>query len=179
MTDFLQDHPDGVIVAMDEMSLYFQATTTRVWFPAGQIPLVRVSPQRAVLHYYGAVALRSGHEMALTLPALTGDHTVHFLCHVLTCYPTQSVLVLLDRAPWHKGQAVQALLAAEPRLELFFFPPACPDLNPQEHVWKLARDAVSHNHSFTEFGALRQAFSRFLETTLFTFDWLEKYAPPI
>jgi len=64
VTDFLQDHPDGVIVAMDEMSLYFQATTTRVWFPVGQVPLVRVSPQRAVLHYYGALALRTGHEMA-------------------------------------------------------------------------------------------------------------------
>jgi transposase len=25
---------------------------------------------------------------------------------------------------------------------MMYFPPACPDLNPQEHVWKLARDAV-------------------------------------
>ena len=44
MTDFLQDHPDGQVIALDEMSLYFQATTTRVWSPVGQTPVVRVSP---------------------------------------------------------------------------------------------------------------------------------------
>jgi transposase len=179
VTDFLQDHPDGVIVAMDEMSLYFQSTTTRVWFPVGQVPLVRVSPQRAVLPYYGALALRTGHEMALTLPALTGDHLVHFVRHVLICFPTQAILMFLDRAPWHKGEAVRTFLATVPRLELFFFPPACPDLNPQEHVWKRARERVSHNHALAEFGALRQAFSQYLETTFFELDWLEKYAPTI
>ncbi len=167
------------MVAIDQMSLYFQATTTRVWFPRGQTPVVRVSPQRADLPYYGALALRSGHEIALTLPALTSDITAHFVRYVLSCFPTQQVLLLLDRAPWHKGEPLRALLAAEPRLELVFFPPACPDLNPQEHVWKLARETVSHHHTFTEFGALRQAFSRFLETTLFKFDWLDKFVPPI
>jgi transposase len=32
---------------------------------------------------------------------------------------------------------------------LFFFPPACPDLNPQEHVWKLARDSSHATRSAT------------------------------
>jgi len=47
VTDFLQDYPDGMIVAMDEMSLYFQATLTHVWSPVGQTPLVRVAPPSA------------------------------------------------------------------------------------------------------------------------------------
>jgi len=177
VTDFLQAHPDGVIAAMDEMSLYVQATTTRVWFPRGQTPIVWVHPQRASLHYYGALALLSGQEFALTLPALTSDNTAHFLGHFLSCVPARPILLLLDRASWHTGPAIRALLAAEPRLELAFFPPACPDLNPQEHVWKLARDTVSHNHSFTESGTLRRAFSHYLDTTVFQFDWLVKYAP--
>ena len=51
MTDFLQDHPDGVILALDEMSLYFQATLTRVWSVVGQTPIVAVHPQRDQVHF--------------------------------------------------------------------------------------------------------------------------------
>jgi len=179
VTDFLQDYPDGMIVAMDEMSLYFQATLTHVWSPVGQTPLVRVAPQRDLVHFFGALNLRTGQEIALTLPQQTTETTVHFLRHVLDCLPQQRILLLLDRAPWHRGQALRDLLDQEPRLQLLYFPPACPDLNPQEHVWGQARDAVGHNHSMTDFGRLCRTFSRFLNQTLFDIEFLAKYAPVI
>ncbi|MBZ0282486.1 MAG: hypothetical protein K8L97_17230 [Anaerolineae bacterium] len=59
------------------------------------------------------------------------------------------------------------------------FPPACPDLNPQEHVWSQVHTAVSHNHTFTVFAQLKTAFLSYLSNTVFRFDWLTKYAPPI
>ena len=55
MTDFVQDNPDGVILAMDEMSLYFQATVTQVWSLVGQTPEVYVSGSRDHIHLYGAL----------------------------------------------------------------------------------------------------------------------------
>jgi transposase len=179
VTDFLQDHPDGMIVAMDQLSLYFQATTTHVWSPIGQTPQVRVTPQRRLVHFYGALNLRTGQEIALVLPQQTTESTVHFLRHGLACLPHRPILLLLDRAPWHHGPALRALLDQEPRLELMYFPPACPDLNPQEHVWKLARDAVGHNHDFTDFGRLCRAFRYFLNHTLFDIDFLTTYVPEI
>jgi len=179
VTDFLQDHPDGQIIALDEMSLYFQATTTRVWSPIGETPLVRVSPQRDHTHFYGALNLRTGHEFALPSPEMTSETTTDFLRDLLVCYPTQPILLLWDRAHWHKGQAVKALLAHNPRLETLFFPPACPDLNPQEHVWSQARAAVSHNHTLPTFGRLKTAFLDYLSNSVFQFDWLAKYAPAI
>jgi transposase len=179
VTDFLLDHPNGQVIALDEMSLYFQATTTRVWSRVGQTPLVRVSPQRDCVHFYGALNVRTGHEVALPLPEQTSATTAHFLSHLLTCYPTQPMLLLWDRAQWHKGAALKHMLDATPRLETVFFPPACPDLNPQEHVWSQARANVSHNHTFTEFARLKTAFLNFLSNTLFRFDWLATYAPPI
>ena len=33
----------------------------------------------------------------------------------------------------------EAVLAANPRLEIVQFPVAAPELNPQEHVWKATR----------------------------------------
>ena len=179
MTDFLQEYPDGQVIALDEMSLYFQATTTRVWSPMGQTSLVRVSPQRDHIHLYGALNLRSGHEFALPSPEMTSARTAVFLHDLLLCYPTQPILLLWDRAHWHKGAAVKAVLVENPRLETVFFPPASPELNPQEHVWSQARAEVSHNHHFPSFTQLKTEFLDFLSNTLFHFDWLAKYAPTI
>lgn len=179
MTDFLQAHPDGQIIALDEMSLYFQATTTRVWSPVGQTPVVRVSPQRDHVHFYGAVNLRTGHEFALSTVEMTSETTAAFLRDLLLCYPTQPLLLLWDRANWHKGEAVKQLCADHPRLNTVFFPPASPHLNPQEHVWSQTRTAVSHNHTYPTFQQLTQAFLTFLSSNLFPFSWLTKYAPAI
>lgn len=179
MTDFLQAHVNGQVLALDEMSLYFQATTTRVWSRVGETPIVRVSPQRDHTHFYGALNLGSGHEFALPSPEMTSATTADFLRDLLLCYPAQPLLLLWDRANWHKGTAVQAVLDAHPRLQTVFFPPACPELNPQEHVWSQARAAVSHNHTFPVFASLKTAFLRYLANTLFNFGWLSQRLPPI
>jgi transposase len=176
VTDFRQDHPDGIILAMDQMSAYLQATLTRVWAPRGETPVVRITPQRDMLHFYGALDVIGGREIALSLPKLDGENTVHFLNHVVSCFPGRAILILLDRAPWHKGKARQ-FIEVHPLLDLFFFPPACPDLNPQEHVWKQTRDAVGHLHDYPHLSHLRRVFQSYLENTLFHFDWIDKYLP--
>lgn len=179
MTDFLQDYPRGVIIALDQMSLYFQATTTHVWSRRGQTPTIRISPQRDYVHFYGGLNVLNGHEVAVTLPEQTSAMTVCFLEHLQACYPNRALLVLWDRARWHKGQPVGDFLAAHPCVQTLHFPPGCPQLNPQEHVWERTRDVVSHNHTCANFPTLVQAFRSHLENTLFPFDWIKDYAPPI
>jgi transposase len=85
----------------------------------------------------------------------------------------------MDRAPWHKGQAVREFVSHHSRLEVVFFPPACPDLTPQEHLWKMTRQAVSHNHTFSNFPALCNAFRDFLKHTTFHFDCFTQLVPPV
>ncbi len=161
------------------MSLYLQATTTRLWAERGQTPVVRVSGPRDHVHFYGALNLCNGHQFALPRAEMSSVATADFLNALFYCYPNQPILLLWDRAQWHKGKAVTDLLAAHPRVETLFFPPASPDLNPQEHVWSLARANVSHNHTLPDLPTLRDTFLRYLCSTPFPFDWLTKYAPPI
>jgi transposase len=145
----------------------------------GQTPVVRVTPQRDNIHFYGALDVRTGREIAVTCPEQTGQTTADFVRMLLVLFPTQPLVLPLDRAPWHHGMAIDQLLADNSRLELVYFPPACPELNPQEHVWEQAREAVGHNHAYTRFEPLIERFDAFLNETPFNTDFITHYAPPI
>lgn len=175
MTDFLQDHPDGVILALDEMSLYFQATLTHVWSPIGQTPIVTVHPAREQVYFYGALNLRDGREIAMTSHEATAQMSTNFVMSLLMLYP-QPILLLLDRASWHFGELTN-LIDHTDRLHALYFPPACPELNPQEHVWERARDAISHNHSYRRFQSLIDDFETYLNDTLFSTDFMAAFRP--
>lgn len=178
MTDLLQTYRDLVMLAMDQLSLYYQATLTRVWAPVGQTPIVRLAPQRDRRHFYGALELRSGREIALPATEQTSLVTATFIRILLLLFPTQHILLLLDRAPWHFGEELRSLFAEnEDRLEVMYFPPACPDLNPQEHVWSQARENISHNHTYRAFQTLIEDFETYLNETPFETNFMEKYAP--
>jgi hypothetical protein len=66
-------------------------------------------------------------------------------------------------------------LEANPRLELIIFPVAAPELNPQEHVWKTTRRAVSHNHHEPKLPGLTDRFEHHLKTTQFNSSFLDRY----
>jgi transposase len=168
-----------VILPVDQMSLYFQATMTRVWARRGQTPTVRLATQRDHGHFYGALNVASGQESALRLPKQSGEMTCHFLDHLQTVYPGRALFMVWDRAKWHTGAVVQDDLRQPPHSQTLHFPPGSPALNPQEHGWELTRDAVSHHPTRKDFPALVQAFHRHLETTCFKVEWIEKYVPSV
>ena len=71
------------------------------------------------------------------------------------------------------GEAIREVQAANPRLEIVQFPVAAPDLNPQEHVWKAARAAVSHNHTACQLSTLATRFHAHVTDTTFPTSFLE------
>lgn len=178
MTDLLQVDTNLVILTMDQMSLHYQATLTRVWAPKGQSPVVRLSAQRDQVHFYGALDVRGGREIALPALEQTSQVTADFIRVLLVLFPTHTILLLLDRAPWHQGAAVREVVADNDRLHTMFFPVACPELNPQEHIWALAREAISHNHCYRDFNQLVADFETFLNENLFESNFMDRYGPP-
>jgi transposase len=162
---------------LDEAGLYLQATTSFVWSVIGETPIVRVDPGRKQTHFYGALNLLSGQEIVLRSEVMTGAVTALFLQTLVDSASTDDapVVVFLDRAPWHRGEEVAKVLQKNPRLELIYFPTASPDLNPQEHVWKAARKAVSHNHDFAALPALAGEFENYLRSTSFPCSFLDRF----
>jgi hypothetical protein len=56
-----------------------------------------------------------------------------------------------------------------------YFPVAAPDLNPQEHVWKAVRRAVSHNHVTPRLPELADRFEQHLASNTFDSSFLDRY----
>ncbi len=168
-----QDAPKTVILATDEASLYLQATTMRVWAPRGQTPYVRTDPGRAKTSFYGTLNLGTGQVFATQATTLNAETTAAHLAHILAQHPDVPILLLWDRAPWHRGAAIREVLAAHPRLEIMLFPVAAPDVNPQEQVWKTTRQAISHNHTRATLPELAAQFETHLTHTTFPTTFLE------
>jgi transposase len=82
------------------------------------------------------------------------------LRHVARVYPAAAhkrVVVLIDNAPWHAGEAVRAALADHPHLELKRLPSYSPQLNPIERFWRVLRRRATHNRLFDTLADLRQS----------------------
>ena len=146
-----------------------------VWSLRGITPIVPVVPNRQKVGFYGTLNLKTGQELVTRTPEFNGYTSAQHLELILATYPDVKVLLFWDRAPWHGGEAVKSLLDANPRLEIVKFPVGAPDMNPQEKVWKLARQAVSHNHILPKLELLADAFEKYLQTTTFHSSFLDRY----
>jgi len=155
--------------------LYLQTTTQSVWAPRGQSPVVRSDTQRDKVSFYGTLNLHTGQEIILRTPQMNGPASVQHLQQILAAFPTQHIVLFWDRASWHKGGVVRQFLEAHPRLETLYFPVAAPELNPQEHVWKATRRAVSHNHLVAKMPQLADQFEDHLVQSTFESSFLYHY----
>ena len=126
-------------------------------------------------HFYGTLNLLTGEEIVTQSTKMDSIASAKHLKAVLETYPEMPILLLWDRATWHGGEAVREVLDDHPRLEVMRFPTAAPDLNPQEHVWKATRSAVSHNHNVRRLPDLAERFEAHLSNTRFCYSFLEKY----
>jgi transposase len=170
-----QESQPVVVLAEDEASLYLQATLQSEWAPQGQTPMVRVDAGRTKTNFYGTLDLSTGQEVVMRADKMNAATSAQYLEQILQTYPKGLVLMLWDRAPWHHGAAIRRVLDAHPRLELLIFPVAAPELNPQEHVWKTTRRAISHNHTEPKLPGLAERFEHHLKTTQFESSFLDRY----
>ncbi len=155
--------------------MYLRASLMTVWSPRGDTPIVRVVPHRQKVGFYGTLNLHTGQDLVTRTEAFNSQVSAQHLELILATHPGVKIILFWDRATWHGGEPVRAVLAANPRLEIVKFPVAAPDLNPQELVWKAARRAVSHNHLMPKLAPLADAFEHYLKTTTFQTNFLERY----
>lgn len=124
----------------DESGFSLVSPLKRTWAPRGQTPTLRTSIEHNErLNLIGALCVSpQKRRIRLRLQAyavpLTGVHVVTFLKYLLQCIPGPIVMVW-DKHPIHGRRMVKDFLAGHPRLYVYDFPTAAPELNPTEFVW--------------------------------------------
>jgi hypothetical protein len=110
--------------------MYLQATTTAVWAPRGQTPVVRIHPGREEVNFYGTPMasgnLHTGQAIVMRSEVMNAGATAQHLKQILQTIPDVPILLLRNHGPWHSGLPIREVLTA----------------NPQEHIRKAARGAV-------------------------------------
>lgn len=82
------------------------------------------------------------------------------LRHVGRVYPREKhprVVLVIDNAPWHRGQLIDEALRENPHLEFKRLPSYSPQLNPIERLWKKLRRRATHNRLFDTLADLKSS----------------------
>jgi transposase len=80
------------------------------------------------------------------------------LRHIGRIYPPsrhRRVVLVIDNAPWHRGQLIDEALRDNPHLEFKRLPSYSPRLNPIERFWKKLRRRATHNRLFDTLADLK------------------------
>ena len=168
---------NGVIVVEDECRIQREANVKRVWYSKGKQPEVRVEQKKEGKSYYGALNVTTGKCHLMEFERQVSANTVAFLKGLEKAYKGKKVLLLWDGAPWHRGKVKQYLKQKHKKFQLHieYFPPYWPKLNPQERVWKQAKQQACHNSELA-FEDKLLTFWKYITQTTFSTNFLTKYA---
>lgn len=130
------------------MTLATQGTVGYTWARVAQTPACRVFGRYKGVKAFGAVSAQGGFRYRVQLEYFSQASFRAFLC-AFRAATDGYLFLILDGAPYHKG-ALIADFVQDPRneMELFHLPAYSPELNPQEHVWKVFRKEHTHNRCF-------------------------------
>lgn len=164
--------PNTVILCEDEMVLSTQTTFQKVWLPQGEYPKIEASNKKENRSIYGFLNIKTGTEHAFKTEWQNMHITAKILKNVRKIYPTQKLLLFWDGPGWHKGSVVQNFIKQDANMEIVHFPKYSPEENPQEHVWKKGRSAVTHNFTINDIDETANDFVKYLNTNQFNYSLL-------
>lgn len=137
---------DTVILCEDEMVLTSRTTVQKVWLPKGEYPpVIETNNTRRRKNFYGFLNLKTGQQHAFVTEKQNMGVTADVLGKVRELYSGKKLVIFWDNCGWHRGSKVAEWIEQDGNTETVHFPPYTPQLNPQEHVWKAGRKAVTHN----------------------------------
>lgn len=127
------------------------------WCQKGCRPCVPCHHIREYRYAYGAVEPLTGESFFLVLPYSNTDCMNVFLERLSKEFPNDQIILVCDGAAWHKSHS----LVLPTNIELFFLPPATPEMNPIEQIWKEIRKRGFRNEVFS---TLEKVIDRLCDT---------------
>jgi len=140
----------------DEGRFGLKPCTGRQWCRRGSTPVATVKQGYQNFYVHAAVNPRTGEDFALELPEVNTQMMNVYLAEFRKAHPERQVILVLDRAGWHKAKALELPQG----IELFHLPAYSPELNPVEHLWEWLRRHVCRNRFYQTLEELGEALSK-------------------
>lgn len=139
-----------VVLTSDETRIILESELRRAWLKTGQKTIVKVKRERKYQNFLGSLNLKSRKCHLHSLSWQNQKEIIKALSRLKSYYQGKRICLVWDNARWHKGKLVRKELKRGGLLDNFHlinFPPYAPDTNPQEYVWKYAKDKIANNQS--------------------------------
>ena len=114
------------------------------WCFPGLRPTVPCHHIREYRYAYGAIEPLTGESFFLILPYSNTECMNIFLQELSETFSNDQILLACDSATWHRANA----LIVPENIHFFFLPPATPEMNPIEQIWKEIRKIGFRNEIF-------------------------------
>jgi transposase len=138
------------VVYLDEAHIHQDVDLGYGWGERGQrFHVASSSPGlKAKVSFYGLYLYNEGQVRIWPYDRASGDHTIEVMRRLRAEIPTGKLIVLWDRAPYHRAKAVWAA-AASLDIHLLPLPSYSPDLMAVEPLWRWLREDVTYHHCHT------------------------------
>ena len=139
---------EAKIFFVDEAHFRADADLRGKWVLRGQPALVDSTSPRLgeKATYYSAVCLETGEVEQMEPEGNCTAQTSAAFLRQLRAHHVESLIVIWDNGPAHRGEAIRELLATpDLRLRLVPLPGCSPDFNADEAIWDWAREEVTAN----------------------------------
>ena len=110
------------------------------WCTKGTRPAVPSQHIREYRYAYGAVDPLRGDSFFLVLPYANKECMNIFLQELSEEYANDVILLVCDMASWHTSTSLEI----PNNTSLLFLPPATPEMNPMEQIWKELRKSFKN-----------------------------------
>lgn len=139
---------------MDEARFGQQGTITEVWAPRGSRPRAVRQTRYEWVYLYAAVEPATGESAALVAPNVDTGTMNQFL-KILDAErkPDEHIVLILDRAGWHKSRRLQM----PDGITGLLLPSYSPELNPVENLWHYLRSHYLANRTYETYDDLLNA----------------------
>ena len=142
----------------DEARIGQKNSLTRVWGRTGSRPAAARDLGFASAYVFGAVCPVEGKAAALIMPVCNTAAMNHHLSEISSQVAADAhAVVILDRAGWHRSQALVVPGNITCNITLLELPPYSPELNPVERIWHYLRSHWLANTVFISLADIMDA----------------------
>jgi transposase len=149
------------VLFLDECDLHLLPVVRACWQRGRRwrIPTPGRNARRA---FFGALDATSGVFHVADQERKLAVHFVAFLRQLVSAYPDEQLVLVMDNVATHRAKVVQRWLAGQPQVSVVWLPRyAAHEVNPAERIWGLLKDRVAANRLAGSIEALTAEARRF------------------